>query len=46
MRERRQERGWSCELSEDIEVKVWMHRGSVLSLFLFEVVVDVVAELA
>ena len=34
------------ELSEDFEVKVVMHQGSVLSRFLFPLVVDVVAVLA
>ena len=34
------------ELSEEIEFKVWMHQGSVLSPFLFAVVVDVVTEFA
>ena len=34
------------ELSEEIEVKVGKQQGSVLSLFLFAVVVDVVTELA
>ena len=34
------------ELSEEFEVKVWMHKGSVLSLFLFTVVIDVVIEFA
>ena len=34
------------ELSEEFEVKVGMHQGSVLSSFLFAVVVDVVAEFA
>ena len=34
------------ELSEEFEVKVGMDQGSVLSLFLFAVVVDVVIELA
>ena len=34
------------ELSEEFEVKVRMHRGSVLSPFLFAVVVDVVTELS
>ena len=34
-----------CELSEEFEVKVWMHQGSVLSPFLFALVVDVVTEL-
>ena len=34
------------ELSEDFEVIVEMHQGSVLSPFLFAVVVDVVTELA
>ena len=29
------------ELSEEFEVKVWMQQGSVLSLFIFMVVVDV-----
>ena len=33
-------------LSEEIEVKVGMHQGSVLSPFLLAVVVDVVAEFA
>ena len=32
------------ELSEEFEVKVVMHRRSVLSLFLFAVVVDVITE--
>ena len=31
-----------CELSEEFEVKEAMHQGSVLSHFLFAVVVDVV----
>ena len=35
-----------CELSEEVEVNVWMHQGSVLSPFLLEVVVDVVIVLA
>ena len=34
------------ELSEEFEVKVGMHQGCVLSLFIFWVVVDIVAELA
>ena len=34
------------ELSEEFEVKVGMHQGSVLSPVLFAVVVDVVAEFA
>ena len=34
------------ELSEEFEVKVGMHQVSVLSHFLFVVVVDVVAEFA
>ena len=29
------------ELSEELEVKVGMHQGSVLSSFLFAVVIDV-----
>ena len=34
------------ELSEELEVKVAMHQGSVLSPFFFAVVVDVVTEFA
>ena len=34
------------ELSEEFEVKVWMNQGSVLSPFLFAVVVDVATEFA
>ena len=34
------------ELSEEFEVKVGMHQGSVLSPLLFAVVVDVVTEFA
>ena len=34
------------ELSEELEVKVGMHQGSVLSPFLLAVVVDVVTEFA
>ena len=33
--------GVDCELSEEFEVKMGMHDGSVLSPFLFELVVDV-----
>ena len=33
------------ELSEELEVKVGMHQGSVLSPFLLAVVVDVVTEI-
>ena len=35
-----------CELSEVFEVKVGMHQGSVLSPFLFAVMVDAVTEFA
>ena len=34
------------ELSEEFEVKIGMHQGSVLSPFLFAVVVDAVTEFA
>ena len=34
------------ELSEEFEVKVGMHQGSVLSSFLFAVVLDIATELA
>ena len=34
------------ELSEELEVKVGMHQGSVMSPFLIAVVVDVVTEFA
>ena len=34
------------ELSEEFEVKVGIHQGSVLSFYLFAVVVDVVTEFA
>ena len=33
-----------CELSQEHKVKVWMHHGSVLSPFLFAVMVDVARE--
>ena len=36
--------GVDSELSMELEVKVEMHKGSVLSPFLFTVVVDVVTE--
>ena len=42
MREQRQQSEWICELTEEIEVKVGMHQGYVLSPFLFVVVVDVI----
>ena len=45
MREQRQVR-LDSELTEDFEVKVEMHQGSVLSPYLFVVVVYVVTELA
>ena len=35
-----------CELSEELEAKVGMHRGSVLLPFLFAVVKDVVTQFA
>ena len=35
-----------CELSEVLEIKVWMQKGSVLSPYLFAVVVYVVTEYA
>ena len=35
-----------CELSDEFEVKVGMHQGSVLSPVHFAVVVDVVTEFA
>ena len=38
--------GVYSELSEEFEVKVGMHQGSVLSPFLLEVVVDVVTGFA
>ena len=36
----------ASEMSEEYEVKVGMHQGPVLSLFLFDVVVDVFTEFA
>ena len=45
MREQRRVRVDS-ELSEEFEVKVGMHQGSVLSPFLSTVVVDIVTEFA
>ena len=46
---RQYERAWTrvrvdSELLEAFEVTVWMHQGSVLSLFLLTVVVDIVTE--
>ena len=38
--------GVDSELSEEFEVNVIMHQECVLSPFIFEVVVDVVTELA
>ena len=38
--------GVDSELSEEFEVKVGMHQGSVLSPFLFEIMVNFVTELA
>ena len=35
-----------CELSDEIEANVGMHRGTVLSPFLYAAVVDVVIQLA
>ena len=32
------------ELSEEFEIKVWMHQGSVLSPFLLALLIDVVTE--
>ena len=37
--------GVNSKLSEEFEVRVGMHQGSVLSPFIFAVVVDVVTEL-
>ena len=34
------------ELSEEFEANIWIHQGSVLSFYLFSVVVNVVTELA
>ena len=45
MREQRQVRD-DCELSEEFEIKVEMYQGSVLSPFIFAVVVDIVTEFA
>ena len=36
----------NSEFSVDFEVKVWIYQLFVLSLFIFEVVVDVVTELS
>ena len=35
-----------CELSEQVEVKMGKHQGSMLSPFLLAVVVDVVTDIA
>ena len=45
MKEQRQVRGDS-ELSEEFEVNVGIHQGSVLSPFPFVVVVDFITELS
>ena len=48
LRERKRGR-WvrvNYELSEEFEVKVRMHQGTVLSAFLYALVVDVVTEFA
>ena len=36
----------NCQLSEEFEVKMGMHQGYVLSLYLLVVIVNVVTELA
>ena len=46
MRKQRDRVRVDCELSEEFEVKVGMLQGSVLSPFLFALVVDVFNEFA
>ena len=46
MREQKEVSILDPELSDEFEVKAWMHQGSVLSRFLYAVVVDVVIKLA